>query len=190
MPTEKKVLKEQLGRAARKWAQTEAAGDERAVEAFMEGAAWWNRNAQKQRKQYEKELEKAHTEDIGPVKSGIRFQITNTAILMALRDRLAAELDQEERLTRLTTGSKGQMKEEFDERGVELKKVVAQVTDELTALGLNYNATPSKVLQEKRRGVDTKRDALNRNLENARREMVDDVPDMNDFDDEDETTTE
>ncbi|MBQ8049673.1 MAG: hypothetical protein IJ271_08470 [Bacteroidales bacterium] len=152
MPTEKKVLKEQLGRAARKWAQTEAAGDERAVDAFMEGAAWWNRNAQKQRKQYEKELEKAHTEAIGPVTLGIRIQITNTAMLMAHRDRLAAELDQEERLTRLMPGSMKQMKEDFDQRAIELKKVIAQVTDELTALGLNYNATPSKVLQEKKKG--------------------------------------
>ncbi|MBQ9147008.1 MAG: hypothetical protein IJX68_04750, partial [Rikenellaceae bacterium] len=52
----------------------------------------------------------------------------------------------------LMPGSMKQMKEDFDQRAIELKKVIAQVTDELTALGLNYNATPSKVLQEKKKG--------------------------------------
>lgn len=173
----KKALKEQLTTEARKWARQNAAGDERAAEAYEAGAKWWSTASLKPRRQYERELEKAHQEAIGPVTFGIRMQIANTAMLMAHRDRLQAEVDQMDELTSWVQGSMKQPKKEFDQRAIELKKVIAQVTDELTALGLNYNATPSKVVSDKKKGVDAERDGLTSRLDMVKG-MTTEVPDF------------
>lgn len=174
----KKTLREGLEAAARKWAQQEAAGSETAQEAVVFGAEWWQRASRKALGQYERELTKAHEEVIGPVTLAIKIQIRKVARLWEKVDRLHDELDMESQFIRYGQGSTKQMTENIDPRLSILEKYERTLDAVLTSIGLTYNSTPSKITDDKRRGVDTKKDALNKNLENAKRELSDDVPEF------------
>lgn len=173
----KKTIKEQLEAAAKKYAKDNAAGDALVSDSYIEGAKWWSRNSAKPIAQYEKELKKAHEEVVGPTNYGIMEQIRNCAILMEHRDRLREELAMQDSYMRWEQGSTKQMSQVFDQRAAELRKVVGDITDELTALGLNYNATPSKIREDKKRGVDAEKDGLANMLSDARQGMTE-VPEL------------
>ena len=174
----KKAIREQLDIDARKYVRQEN-GDERMTEAILWGATWWNRHMLKSVKDYEKCIRKAIYERRKTVDSWLDLQIEKTARLWQMRDRLAAELDEERSFMRFGTGSTKQMTETIDPRLTSLEKLERTLTADLTALGLNYNSTVSKMKEDAASGVDTEKDGLTKLLVEAR-DSMNEVPDMDD----------
>ena len=172
----KKAIREQLDIDARKYVRQEN-GDERMTEAILWGATWWNRHMLKPVKDYEKRIRKAIYERRKTVDSWLDLQIEKTARLWQMRDRLAAELDEERSFMRFGTGSTKQMTETIDPRLTSLEKLERTLTTDLTALGLNYNSTVSKMKEDAASGVDTEKDGLTKLLVEAR-DSMNEVPDM------------
>lgn len=168
----KKTLKEALNTAAKKWAKQEAAGDERVIEAYIKGAKWWMTNARKAIAEYEKDMTAALIDRNGAISPWEKLQIKKTARLWYNRDRLADELDMEESFMRLGQGSTKQLTETIDPRLTLLEKFDRTLTADLTAIGLNYNATPSKIKEDTKRGV-SENDTLTNTLAAARDDMND-----------------
>ena len=174
----KKAIREQLDIDARKYVRQEN-GDERMTDAILWGATWWNRHMLKSVKDYEKRIRKAIYERRKTVDSWLDLQIEKTARLWQMRDRLAAELDEESSFMRFGTGSTKQMTETIDPRLTSLEKLERTLTADLTALGLNYNSTVSKMKEDAASGVDTEKDGLTKLLVEAR-DSMNEVPDMDD----------
>lgn len=168
----KKTIREQLDTAARKYAKQEAAGDEQVEDAYIDGAKWWQRNAAKNLKDYERDLTKAHEEVIGPVTFAIKIQIRKVARLWEKVDRLHDELDMEDTFMRWGQGSMKQATENLDPRLSILEKYERTLDAVLTSIGLTYNTTPSKVKEEKRKGVDEK-DPLAKMMQEAQNALED-----------------
>jgi hypothetical protein len=174
----KKAIREQLDIDARKYVRQEN-GDERMTDAILWGAQWWNRHMLKSVKDYEKRIRKAIYERRKTVDSWLDLQIEKTARLWQMRDRLAAELDEERSFMRFGTGSTKQMTETIDPRLTSLEKLERTLTADLTALGLNYNSTVSKMKEDAASGIDTEKDGLTKLLVEAR-DSMNEVPDMDD----------
>jgi len=174
----KKTIREQLDTAARKYAKQEAAGDEQVEDAYIDGAKWWQRNAAKQLKEYERDLTKAHEEIIGPVTFAIKIQIRKVARLWEKVDRLHDELDMETDFIRPGMGSTKQYTENLDPRLSILEKYERTLDACLTSIGLTYNATPSKIKDDKKKGVDTEKDGLSKMLTEANNNMNSEIPEM------------
>jgi hypothetical protein len=174
----KKAIREQLDIDARKYVRQEN-GDERMTDAILWGATWWNRHMLKSVKDYEKRIRKAIYERRKTVDSWLDLQIEKTARLWQMRDRLAAELDEERTFMRYGTGSTKQMTETIDPRLTSLEKLERTLTADLTALGLNYNSTVSKMKEDAASGNDTEKDGLTKLLVEAR-DSMNEVPDMDD----------
>lgn len=168
----KKNLRESLNAAATKWAKQEAAGDERVQEAYVRGAKWWMTNARKAISEYEKDMTAALIDRNGDISPWERLQVRKTARLWYNRDRLADELDMEESFMRFGQGSTKQLTETIDPRLTLLEKFDRTLTADLTAIGLNYNATPSKIKEDTKRGA-SENDTLNQTLAATREEMND-----------------
>jgi hypothetical protein len=80
---------------------------------------------------------------------------------------------------RFGTGSTKQMTETIDPRLTSLEKLERTLTADLTALGLNYNSTVSKMKEDAASGVDAEKDGLTKLLVEAR-DSMNEVPDMDD----------
>ena len=172
----KKAIREQLDIDARKYVRQEN-GDQRMTDAILWGATWWNRHMLKSIKDYEKRIRKAVYERRKTIDSWLELQIEKTARLWQMRDRLAAELDEERSFMRIGTGSTKQMTETIDPRLTSLEKLERTLTADLTALGLNYNSTVSKMKEDAASGVDTEKDGLTKLLVEAR-DSMNEVPDI------------
>jgi hypothetical protein len=172
----KKAIREQLDIDARKYVRQEN-GDERMTDAILWGAAWWNRHMLKPVKDYEKRIRKAIYERRKTVDSWLDLQIEKTARLWQMRDRLAAELDEERSFMRFGTGSTKQMTETIDPRLTSLEKLERTLTADLTALGLNYNSTVSKMKEDAASGVDAEKDGLMSRISEVQG-VMNDVPEM------------
>ena len=138
---DKKSLRKKLETEAKKYAKKVAAGDKKIAEAVVYGAEWWNTQSVAPVASYEKELTDAYIAKYKTQDPGIRLQIKKTARLWQMRDRLAAELDLENSLMRMAQGSMKQMKFEIDQRLLLLEKFDRSLTIDLTAIGLNFNAS-------------------------------------------------
>lgn len=164
-------LKMQLNAQAKKYAKKEAAGDPRVEQAYIEGGKCWNRIAAKALQDYEQDMHDALIEMNGKVTPWERLQIRKTARLWYNRDRLADEIDMEERLMRVGIGSTNQMTEKLDQRLVLLEKMDRTLTADLAAIGLNAGGK-----QNGKQDDDSKRDNLAKMLHDAQSSMLD-IPD-------------
>ena len=86
--------------------------------------------------------------------------IQTTAWNMVVRDRMQDEILELRTFTVQTTGSTGQIKNEVSPLLPHYDKIQRTITQQLTALGLTYDSTPSKVRDDRARGADTARDSL------------------------------
>lgn len=172
----KKAIREQLDIDARKYVKQEN-GDQRMTDAILWGAAWWNRHMLKPVKDYEKRIRKAIYDRRKKVDSWLDLQIEKTARLWQMRDRLAAELDEERSFMRIGQGSTMQITENIDPRLTSLEKLERTLTADLTALGLNYNSTVSKMKEDAASGVDAEKDGL-ANMLTAAKQGMNEIPDF------------
>lgn len=173
----KKPIRKQLDIAAQKYAKQEAAGDELVENAYIEGAKCWQKLGAKQLKDYERDLTKAHEEVIGPVTFAIKIQIRKVARLWEKVDRLHDELDMVSVFVRPGIGSMKQMTENLDPRLSILEKYERTLDAVLTSIGLTYNTTPSKVKDDKKKGIDSEKAGLT-TLINSAQSDVTDIPEI------------
>lgn len=90
---------------------------------------------------------------IGEVEDFLVPMIEATARHWMLHDKMWEEL-MEDDLVRSMYGSMSQEKQEVNPLMAHYEKLHRSLTDDLTALGLNYNTTPSKVTENTKKGVD------------------------------------
>lgn len=150
----KKTEKQQLDDFAKKYAAKEAQGDSRVENAIKAGVKEWMKISQKSLNEYAKKIKKAVTQRRKKVEPWLELQIMKTARLWKMRDRLAAELDMEQNLLMMGVGSTKQITKVIDPRLTSLEKIERTLTADLTALGLNYNSTVSKMKEDAGDGVD------------------------------------
>lgn len=150
----KKTEKQQLDDFAKKYAAKEAQGDLRVENAIKAGVKEWMKISQKSLNEYAKKIKKAVTQRRKKVEPWLELQIMKTARLWKMRDRLAAELDMEQNLLMMGVGSTKQITKVIDPRLTSLEKIERTLTADLTALGLNYNSTVSKMKEDAGDGVD------------------------------------
>ena len=173
----KKTIREQLDASARKYAKQNAAGSEEVEDAYIAGAKCWQTLGRKTLGEYERDLKKAHEEVIGPLNFAIKIQIRKVARLWEKVDRLHDELDMESDFIRPGMGSTKQYTENLDPRLSILEKYERTLDAVLTSIGLTYNVTPSKVKDDKKKGVDKEKKGLTSVISTAKNDVTD-IPDI------------
>lgn len=128
-------------------------------------------------KGYEKELrDMIETRTGAECEAWLTPQIRTTAMNEVMLDKVHDEL-LDTNLIQLVPGSMGQMKNEVSPLLPHYDKLQRTLLMQFEALGLNYSTTPSKVKEDTKRGVDTKKDGLSNMLTAARNEM-NDIPEI------------
>ena len=69
------------------------------------------------------------------------------------------------------------MTETINPRLTSLEKLERTLTADLTALGLNYNSTVSKMKEDAASGIDTEREGLS-GVINQAKQRLDDIPEL------------
>ncbi len=88
-------------------------------------------------------------------------QVRATAANMVMIDRIQDELLESDSLTDLRTGSMGQQKIEVTPLLPHYDKAQRTLMMQLEALGLNYASTPSKIVEETKKGASTSDPLMN-----------------------------
>lgn len=96
--------------------------------------------------------------------------IQTTAFNMVVRDKIQTEILDLNNFVSLVTGSTGQQKTEVSPLLPHYDKIQRTITQQLTALGLTFDTTPSKVKEDTKKGVDEK-DPIFRLLQDAKDAM-------------------
>ena len=81
-------------------------------------------------------------------------QVTTCAQCWMMLNKVHKELMKEKNLISITTGSKQQQKEEVNSLLPYYLKLQAELRLQFQSLGLNWNATPSKINEPTKKGVD------------------------------------
>jgi len=110
---------------------------------------------QKSAHAYELEIKKMIVERLGKFDIWLIPQVRATAMNMVMLDKLQATLsDEKTDLIMSMSGSTGQMKKDAHPLLVHYDKMQRTLIQQFQALSLNYNATPSKVKESVKQGVD------------------------------------
>lgn len=110
---------------------------------------------QKSAHAYELEIKKMIVERLGKFDIWLMPQVRATAMNMVMLDKLQATLsDEKTDLIMSMSGSTGQMKKDAHPLLVHYDKMQRTLIQQFQALSLNYNATPSKVKESVKQGVD------------------------------------
>ena len=88
-------------------------------------------------------------------------QVRATAANMVMIDRIQDEMLESDSLTDLRTGSMGQQKIEVTPLLPHYDKAQRTLMMQLEALGLNYASTPSKIVEETKKGASTSDPLMN-----------------------------
>lgn len=81
-------------------------------------------------------------------------QVQTCAQCWMMLNKVHRELMDKKSLTDIVEGSKGQMKEDVNPLLAYYLKLQAELRLQFQALGLNWNATPSKIVENTKKGVD------------------------------------
>jgi hypothetical protein len=104
---------------------------------------------------YELEIKKMIIERLGKFDIWLMPQVRATAMNMVMLDKLQETLsDEDTDLMIKAPGSMGQMKQDAHPLLAHYDKLQRTLIQQFQALSLNYNATPSKVKESMKQGVD------------------------------------
>lgn len=104
---------------------------------------------------YELEIKKMIIERLGKFDIWLLPQVRATAMNMVMLDKVQETLsDDDTDLMITTSGSMGQMKQDAHPLLAHYDKLQRTLIQQFQALSLNYNATPSKVKESMKQGVD------------------------------------
>ena len=94
--------------------------------------------------------------------------IRTTAFNMVVRDKIQKEMLDLDNFISLVTGSNGQQKTEVSPLLPHYDKIQRTITQQLTAMGLTYDTTPSKVNEDTKKGGKGKKDPISCLYQNVR----------------------
>lgn len=104
---------------------------------------------------YELEIKKMIIERLGKFDIWLLPQVRATAMNMVMLDKLQETLSDDDTDLMITaSGSMGQMKQDAHPLLAHYDKMQRTLIQQFQALSLNYNATPSKVKESVKQGVD------------------------------------
>ena len=104
---------------------------------------------------YELEIKKMIIERLGKFDIWLLPQVRATAMNMVMLDKLQETLSDDDTDLMITaSGSMGQMKQDAHPLLAHYDKLQRTLIQQFQALSLNYNATPSKVKESVKQGVD------------------------------------
>ena len=104
---------------------------------------------------YELEIKKMIIERLGKFDIWLMPQVRATAMNMVMLDKLQETLSDDDTDLMITaSGSMGQMKQDAHPLLAHYDKLQRTLIQQFQALSLNYNATPSKVKESVKQGVD------------------------------------
>ena len=104
-------------------------------------------------------------------------QVSACAQTWMMQNRVYRDLMKEKKLISTVLGSQMQQKEDVNPLLPYYLKLQAELRLQFQALGLNWNATPSKIKEDTKKGVDTEKDGLS-NLLNQARDTMNEIPEM------------
>ena len=104
---------------------------------------------------YELEIKKMIIERLGKFDIWLLPQVRATAMNMVMLDKVQETLSDDDTDLMITaSGSMGQMKQDAHPLLAHYDKLQRTLIQQFQALSLNYNATPSKVKESMKQGVD------------------------------------
>ena len=104
-------------------------------------------------------------------------QVSACAQTWMIMNRVYRDLMKEKNLKGTVLGSQMQQKSEADPLLPYYLKLQAELRLQFQALGLNWNATPSKIKEDTKKGVDTEKDGLS-NLLTQARDTMNEIPEL------------
>ena len=104
-------------------------------------------------------------------------QVSACAQTWMMLNRVHRDLMKAKTLVDTVWGSQNQQKDEVNPLLPYYLKLQAELRLQFQALGLNWNATPSKIKEDTKRGVDTEKDGLS-NLLTQARDTMNEIPEM------------
>ena len=104
-------------------------------------------------------------------------QVSACAQTWMMLNRVHRDLMKAKTLVDTVWGSQNQQKDEVNPLLPYYLKLQAELRLQFQALGLNWNATPSKIKEDTKKGVDTEKDGLS-NLLNQARDTMNEIPEM------------
>jgi len=104
-------------------------------------------------------------------------QVSACAQTWMMMNRVYRDLMKEKKLISTVLGSQMQQKEDVNPLLPYYLKLQAELRLQFQSLGLNWNATPSKIKEDTKKGVDTEKDGLS-NLLTQARDTMNEVPEM------------
>lgn len=104
-------------------------------------------------------------------------QVSACAQTWMMSNRVHRDLMKAHSLVDTVLGSKDQYKDEVNPLLPYYLKLQAELRLQFQALGLNWNATPSKIKEDTKKGVDAEKDGLS-NMLTAARDNMNDIPDI------------
>ena len=103
---------------------------------------------------YELEIKRMIENRTGQFDDWLKPQLEATAMNRVMLAKLQQELEDHDTLVVESTGSQGQIKKEAHPLLVTYDKLQRTLIQQYEALGLNFRTTPSKVIENTRKGVD------------------------------------
>ena len=104
-------------------------------------------------------------------------QVSACAQTWMMLNRVYRDLMKATSLVDTVWGSQNQQKDEVNPLLPYYLKLQAELRLQFQALGLNWNATPSKIKEDTKKGVDTEKDGLS-NLLTQARDTMNEIPEM------------
>ena len=104
-------------------------------------------------------------------------QVSACAQTWMMLNRVHRDLMKAKTLVDTVWGSQNQQKDEVNPLLPYYLKLQAELRLQFQALGLNWNATPSKIKEDTKKGVDTEKDGLS-NLLTQARDTMNEIPDI------------
>jgi len=103
---------------------------------------------------YELEIRKMIEQRVGTFEVWLKPQVEATAMNRYMLAKIQKELEEENTLICTSSGSMGQMKQEAHPLLPHYKELQRTLILQYEALGLSYKATPSKIKEDTKKGVD------------------------------------
>ena len=127
---------------------------------------------------YEQDIKKMIIARLGKFDAWLMPQVRATAMNMVMLDKLQDTLsDKETDLMMTISGSMWQIKQDAHPLLAHYDKLQRTLIQQFQALSLNYNATPSKIKEDVKRGVDSEKSGLT-SLINSANTNTDELPEL------------
>jgi len=126
---------------------------------------------------YELEIKRMIKQRVGTYEMWLNPQVEATAMNRAMMAKLHNELITETNLIKTTSGSMGQIRQDAHPLLPHYKELQRTLVIQYESIGLSYKATPSKIKEDTKKGVDVEKSGITSIISSAR-DGVSEIPDI------------